>query len=385
MKPSNKMASNEINKIEPNIQQLQIDFATHLKEVSSFEVITELFNTLPYAVAILNSQRIAIFANYNLLQTFGFDSIESLLGRRPGEFLNCLHAINNNNHCGVSQNCNVCGAMLAMTAAQTTKKATNGEMRLTYVQEGITLSADVKITAIPLILKDKAFIMLYIHDISHEKRRKALERVFFHDVMNKISILGGFYELLKQDFEKGINKEHIDIIGLIINDLNDELVAQRQLMAAENGDLTVKHNPIFLPKLLSKLISQIEQLSNPKDIKINNNPDNINITILSDQTLLSRIIINMLKNAIEASTTHETITINTELVGKFLSISVHNNTVIPNEVQLQIFQRSYSTKGEGRGLGTYSIKMLTERYLKGKAYFISNETEGTTFIVEIPI
>lgn len=40
---------------------------------------------------------------------------------------------------------------------------------------------------------------------------------------------------------------------------------------------------------------------------------------------------------------------------------------MPRTSQLQIFQRSFSTKGKGRGLGTYSIKLLTERYLKGTA------------------
>jgi signal transduction histidine kinase len=53
------------------------------------------------------------------------------------------------------------------------------------------------------------------------------------------------------------------------------------------------------------------------------------------------------------------------------------------EVQRQLFQRSFSTKGIGRGLGTYSIRLLTENYLKGKVSFISNETEGTVFSIEL--
>lgn len=63
---------------------------------------------------------------------------------------------------------------------------------------------------------------------------------------------------------------------------------------------------------------------------------------------------------------------------------VHNPSVIPLEVQLQLFQRSFSTKGLGRGIGTYSVKLLTEKYLGGKVYFKSNEDEGTTFYVELP-
>ena len=54
-----------------------------------------------------------------------------------------------------------------------------------------------------------------------------------------------------------------------------------------------------------------------------------------------------------------------------------------DDIQLQIFQRSFSTKGLTRGLGTYSVKLLTENYLKGKVSFMSNALEGTVFSVEL--
>jgi signal transduction histidine kinase len=50
-----------------------------------------------------------------------------------------------------------------------------------------------------------------------------------------------------------------------------------------------------------------------------------------------------------------------------------------------VFQRSFSTKGTGRGLGTYSIKLLTERYLGGRVWFESAEGHGTTFHAEFDI
>jgi len=58
--------------------------------------------------------------------------------------------------------------------------------------------------------------------------------------------------------------------------------------------------------------------------------------------------------------------------------------MMPEHVQRQVFNRSFSSKGVGRGLGTYSIRLLTEKYLKGRAWFTSNESEGTTFFIEIP-
>lgn len=73
------------------------------------------------------------------------------------------------------------------------------------------------------------------------------------------------------------------------------------------------------------------------------------------------------------------------LAGERVWFEVHNDSFIPREIQLQVFQRSFSTKGEGRGLGTYSIKLLTERYLNGSVEFESSIESGTTFRVVYPL
>ena len=54
-------------------------------------------------------------------------------------------------------------------------------------------------------------------------------------------------------------------------------------------------------------------------------------------------------------------------------------------LQRQIFQRSFTTKrGEGRGIGTHSIRRFTERYLRGNVSFTSTENESTVFSVSLP-
>ena len=70
---------------------------------------------------------------------------------------------------------------------------------------------------------------------------------------------------------------------------------------------------------------------------------------------------------------------------KYISFWVLNSQFIPPNIQAQIFNRSFSTKGEGRGIGTYSMKLLTERYLKGKVSFSSFPDKGTIFKVDLPL
>ena len=96
------------------------------------------------------------------------------------------------------------------------------------------------------------------------------------------------------------------------------------------------------------------------------------VTLISDRALLWRVLGNMLKNALEASQPGETVTLGCRSGSGQVELWVHNPGEIPEEVRLQIFQRSFSTKGAGRGLGTYSIKLLGERYLRGKVSFITS-------------
>jgi sensor histidine kinase regulating citrate/malate metabolism len=54
-------------------------------------------------------------------------------------------------------------------------------------------------------------------------------------------------------------------------------------------------------------------------------------------------------------------------------------------VKSQIFHRSFSTKGQGRLLGTYSTKILVEEHLKGKVEFESTSKIGTIFKIKLPL
>ena len=58
--------------------------------------------------------------------------------------------------------------------------------------------------------------------------------------------------------------------------------------------------------------------------------------------------------------------------------------VMAEDVRLQLFTRYFSTKEAGRGLGTYSARLLTEEYLGGALSFRSEPGEGTTFSVQLP-
>ncbi|MBI5240216.1 MAG: ATP-binding protein [Elusimicrobia bacterium] len=92
----------------------------------------------------------------------------------------------------------------------------------------------------------------------------------------------------------------------------------------------------------------------------------------------------MLKNALEASGPGDTVTLECAGRGEEAEFSVRNPQVMPPEVRRQVFQRSFSTKGKGRGLGTYGMKLLAERHLRGRVSFDSEPGAGTTFRARFP-
>jgi len=94
----------------------------------------------------------------------------------------------------------------------------------------------------------------------------------------------------------------------------------------------------------------------------------------------------LLNNAQEASRPEDKIQLGGREISKDnVSFFVRNPQVMSADVRLQIFKRSFSTKGSGRGIGTYSVKLLAENYLKGSASFLSNVEEGTEFEVTLPV
>jgi signal transduction histidine kinase len=106
---------------------------------------------------------------------------------------------------------------------------------------------------------------------------------------------------------------------------------------------------------------------------------------VTDVALLVRVLVNMVRNALEAAP-QGPIRIECRRVGETYRFSVNNPGVIPDDVAAWIFTRSFSTKAaQGRGLGTYSMKLFGERVLGGRVGFTSDAGSGTTFFIEHPV
>jgi signal transduction histidine kinase len=244
-------------------------------------------------------------------------------------------------------------------------------------------SLDLNITSTPVNLAGHTFYALLLQDISSEKRRLALERIFFHDLLNCTTGLNGMLSLLKEGSAPGSEKHLVEMSEQASRDIIEEIQLHRHILAAENGDLKINIETVNSRKLIDDAITKTGFHEAGKDKKIFVADNSCDTDLQTDRLILQRVLINLLKNALEASLEGGNVLAGAEDSGISVKFSVKNDQVMPRVVQLQLFQRSFSTKGKGRGLGTYSIKMLTENYLKGKVTFISEPGTGTVFTVEI--
>lgn len=363
-------------------------FSEVLNEKINLESIlyaTDIFNSLPYMVAVLNSDRQIIYANKALLGSMDIQDIEKALGQRPGEFFNCIHSDECTGGCGTSEYCRYCGAVNAILECIRTRCQTSGDCRITSQINNREVSFDLMATASPLTVNGKEYVVFSLTDISSEKRRRILERLFFHDIMNSASGLKGLLELLIITDRANEMKEYAATANRLTEDLIDEILAQKQLLAAETGELAVRPEAIEASSLLENIKTHLEHhlVAEGKTIAIHLPAEKT--VFQSDPVILKRVLINLLKNALEASETGTTASMSYSADCESITFSVINPSFIPRETQLQIFQRSFSTKDHSRGLGTYSVKLLTEQYLKGKVDFESSEDTGTVFRIYLPL
>jgi signal transduction histidine kinase len=243
---------------------------------------------------------------------------------------------------------------------------------------------ELSVSATPMMFHDERFTIFAITDISHEKRRRALERIFFHDVLNTAGGLSLYMNLFdRADQQK--QGEFKSTIGLLANKLIDEIKAQRDLAAAESNEMKVTPASIDSLQFLTEQCDIYRSLAIEEQLLIRIDSAAARIVFRSDPTILGRVLGNMIKNALEASSKDKIVTVGCNQLPDQIEFFVHNSTFMPRDVQLQMFQRSFSTKGSNRGLGTYSIKLLGERYLHGKVEFTSIPEEGTTFRLHLPL
>lgn len=332
-------------------------------------------------VCVLNEHRQFLRGSDELLHGLGVSDPSSLVGKRPGELFHCGNVEGSPAGCGTSKWCVACGALDAILGALDRSEVTTRECSLRMKVEDGWDVREFRVRARPLVVGDQKMAILIFHDISSEKRRLLLERTFLHDIRNTVMGLMGWSELLLNSDQGEIAKRIVQLTSI----LNREVETHHLLYLAENHVLEAHETQVSVAAFMESIHTIFVASEMLEEITLDLVPPVPDFEIRTDESLLSRVMVNMVKNAIEATRPGGVVKFWHEVKAGKVSLLVHNDAFIPHESQLKIFRRSFSTKGDtARGVGTYSMKLFGEEYLHGSVRFVSSRGKGTTFMITLP-
>ncbi len=354
--------------------------------VVSGSAYASTLDDFPIFIFILNKFRQIVYCNERSLEILPKRSREGVIGMRPGEALSCAHAYEKEGGCGTTSFCLFCGASKSIESALSGRKGVE-ECSITRTINGRIEFLELDIWTKPISIANEGFVLFAAFDISAEKRRQILERTFYHDIINTATGLQSVFSLLGTlpECDAPAHDEYLALASSATDQLVDEILSQRELKSIEEHSMMPGYAPVALRELFDEILRLYRYLAKGAEVETVVSSDSQNVVCLSDRVLLRRVVGNLVKNAIEASSRGDTVSISSHEVNGEAIIEVRNAGVMPLAVQGQVFKRSFSTKGKGRGIGTFSVRLIVEDYLHGSVAFRSSKDEGTIFTVHIQI
>ena len=209
------------------------------------------------------------------------------------------------------------------------------------------------------------------------------ELSFLHDLLNSAGGLRGYLELLHEINDPDHLKKYVSNSLILCDSLINEVEYHREFLLAKNGNFKPVLSDTNANEILQLTVLILSHHSVSKGCKIELSRDCAE-TIETDKVLLSRLLVNMTKNAVEATEDGGVVSIGACKLKDKIRFAVHNSAAISEKTQNLLFKSHFSTKGNNRGIGLFSIKLIGEK-LGGQVGFDSNEEEGTCFFIDLPL
>ena len=199
-----------------------------------------------------------------------------------------------------------------------------------------------------------------------------------HEIKNPLTSIKGFIQLMKA--EENPNKKYLDIMEDEIHRL--DIISNELLVLAKphKHKLSVQD----LTRIVKEVILLLEAEAVKKNIQIKSVIEEQKLMILCDIHKVKQVLINILKNAIEAME-QGVITIHMSKNEKNALVSVNDEGCgIPEEYLDHLGKPFFSTKATGNGLGLMICQKIISEH-GGTISVQSTQMQGTTFTVTIPM
>lgn len=236
----------------------------------------------------------------------------------------------------------------------------------------------ISATIVYLLIEIGDSIMQYHMEVKDLKEGKQFKKTIFnitHEIKNPLAVCKGYLDMLDNDNSK-LNK----YLPIIKKEINQSLLILQDFMNIER--ITINKEVMNINDLINEEKDSFTDLVKVRkgEIYFRLKEDSY---IEGDYRRLYQVIINLIKNGIEASE-NPVINISTESDDKYAYINIKDNGVGMSEEELEKIKTPfYSTKKSGTGLGLSLCDEIIRAH-NGKLLYESKKNIGTIVTIKIP-
>lgn len=201
-----------------------------------------------------------------------------------------------------------------------------------------------------------------------------------HEIRNPLTSLKGFVQILQKE-----DKEHQSYYRIMLDELNriNHIVSELLLLAKPQH---LKFIISDIERILFDVISLLNTEASLYNIMLDYQTTEKKIWTKCEPNQLKQLFINIIKNAIEASSPGSKIMVSlkkSESESVIITVQDSGHGISKERLE-RISEPFYSSKEKGTGLGlTVSFRIVESH--KGKINFESEKETGTTVIIDLPI
>ena len=232
--------------------------------------------------------------------------------------------------------------------------------------------------------------------MNSNKLKEGILGVVAHDLRGPIANIVVVNEFLKSNLNNPSKDDGESVVytGMIDDMCNRSLSIIHDLVdiaEIESGDYTLDLEKSDLVELIEKVLEPLKIKDNKKNIEIDFLKINYSISVNLNLDKFPRVIENLVTNAIKFTNENGVLKLSISTTHSHVLLKLEDNGIgIPVRLQKKVFDKFTSagrrgTAGEkSLGIGMSITKRIVELH-GGKIWFISNEGDGTTFYVELPL
>ncbi len=220
-----------------------------------------------------------------------------------------------------------------------------------------------------------------------EKQRQAHEqdswtkliRVLTHEIMNTVSPIASLSDYLSKSIEEGDYRKEDIRTGLdTISDSSRNLIKFVETYRQLSGVAKPVRHAIDLQELMDKVISLDSEYAASCGATCLYRPEEDDLMIYADEGQISQILINLIKNALQAGARHIDISARMGEEDETIILVANDGEAIPVSAQEQIFVPFYTTKQEGSGIGLSLARQIMRQH-NGTIDLVRSDAERTVF------